>query len=237
MDAFIMEFGSKDFDEIVADLEGSSQAQPAANPAEPMEDAGTENVAAGSGPAVQAPDDPGLEFLRAYQTATGLKCKVPPVPYSQPKPKLPSGIAPLKPKFQGQPLTPPKAHEPEAPLGMQQPKTPEGLVDEAKEKALAMYAAVERTIRQVSAAQDQNLEEDVAYKWTEQKMATSLNIKRRDRGPKDSNLTVWRKQPWRKGSHRFAKRAGKNREYFKQKYGTRSQAPSSSSSARPAQQP
>ena len=99
--------------------------------------------------------------------------------------------------------------------------------EEAVAFALKRYKAAEAAIR---AASSDYFEEDEAYKAVETELAIKHNVKWRERGPKDSDLTSWRGNRWRETSKRFANRGGKNREYFAAKYGRGSCATSSSAS-------
>lgn len=91
---------------------------------------------------------------------------------------------------------------------------------QVQQSAIEMYKAAELAVRQASLEAHGNINEDKAYKWTEHQLATQMNIKRRDRGPKDDpDVWKWRNQLWRPGSNRFSSRGGKSREHFKQKYG------------------
>ena len=93
---------------------------------------------------------------------------------------------------------------------------------QVQQSALEMYKAAELAVRQASLEATGSINEDKAYKWTERQLATQMNIKRRDRGPKDDpDVWKWRNQLWRPGSNRFSTRGGKSREHFKQKYGRR----------------
>ena len=61
-------------------------------------------------------------------------------------------------------------------------------------------------------------------------MAQATGVRWQERGPpgpKAGGPSTWRGQPWREGSQRFAKRGGRNREYFAAKYGFGSSSSSS----------
>ena len=91
-------------------------------------------------------------------------------------------------------------------------------------EALELYRKSEKAIREASLTYGCHPETDPAYKKTEHLTATKFNIKRRDRGPKDDpERWRWRGQNWREGSDRFANRGGKNKEFFKAKYGRQPQ--------------
>ena len=173
------------------------------------------------------------------QASTGaMRRKSPPMPPWKKRPAaVPDGPKMLAKARPG--VRPPSVddHEQQAPAapapgqGSSSSSTSASSSTKVIDQALADYQAAEKAINAVAKESLYGPFNECYYN-VEKKVAIEKAIGWRDRGPRGPDKPdIWKSQKWREKGQRYANRGGKNRDYFKQKYGQPREESSRSSNA------